>query len=311
VLPLPLSGDRFSLSFQTEGRPVAKADEPSSDFFCVTPGYFRAMGIPLLRGRDFNEQDQHKTTPVIIVTETFARLFFPNEEVLGKRIKPGISTYDNEESPMREIVGVVGDVRNRSLNSASRQAYYVPQTQTPFSQMTMVVRTANDPHGLIPVVTRVVGSMDRDLPVFSIKTMDEYLAASVAAPRFNSTLLGIFAAVALVLTIVGLYGVMSYSVAQRTNEIGIRMALGAQTRDVLRLIVAQGFKLVLAGLLIGLAGAFALSRLVASLLFGVGTRDPLTFATVAVLLGLVSILACYIPARRATKVDPLKALRYE
>ncbi len=311
VLPLPLSGDRFSLSFETEGRPVAKADQPSADFFIAAPGYFRAMGVPLLKGRDFSDRDQHKSTQVIIVTETFAQQFFPNEDPIGKRVKPGISTYDGEKAAMREIVGVVGDIRNRSLNAAPKPAYYAPQTQTPFSQMTLVVRTANAPHGLIPAVTRVVGSLDQDLPVFSIKTLDEYLAASIAAPRFNTTLLGVFAAVALVLTIVGLYGVMSYSVAQRTNEIGIRMALGAQTSDVLSLIVAQGFKLVLAGLAIGLSGAFALTRLISSLLFGVGTRDPLTFAAVAGVLALVAVIACYVPARRATKVDPLIALRYE
>jgi putative ABC transport system permease protein len=212
---------------------------------------------------------------------------------------------------MREIVGVVSDVRNRNLNTEAKPAYYIPQTQVPFSQMTVVVKTIGDPHSMINTVTREVAALDKDLPLFGVKTMEEYMSASVAAPRFNTTLLSIFATVALVLTIVGLYGVMSYSVAQRTNEIGIRLALGAQTRDVLGMIVKQGLRLVLLGLAIGLVGAFALMRVIASLLFGVTTKDPFTFAAVAVLLALVALAACSIPAWRATKVDPMEALRCE
>ena len=212
---------------------------------------------------------------------------------------------------MREIVGVVGDVRNRGLSTEPRAAYYVPQTQIPFSQMVMVVKTNSEPRNFIPAATKDVAAMDPDLPLFGVKTMEEYLAASVAAPRFNTTLLSIFAGVALVLTVVGLYGVMSYSVAQRTNEIGIRMALGAQGRDVLMMIVKQGSKLILIGLAIGLFGAFVVTRLVASLLFGVTAKDPVTFTVVAMLLGIVALLACYVPAWRATKVDPMEALRCE
>jgi putative ABC transport system permease protein len=311
VLPLPLSGDRFNLSFQIDGRPVPKKDEPVADFFGADAGYFKTMGIPVLKGRDFNQFDQHRSTPVIIVNETFARTHFPGEDAIGKRIQPGISTFDNEKAPMREIVGVVGDVRNRGLDTPARPAFYDPITQVPFPQMSVVVKTTGDPHSLIPTITREVTQFDKELPVFSVKTMDEYLASSVAAPRFNTTLLSIFAGVALVLTIIGLYGVMSYSVAQRTNEIGIRLALGAQTGNVVSLVVAQGLRLVLLGLAIGLAGAFAASRIVKSLLFGVTTKDPLTFALAAGLLGAVGLLACYLPARRATKVDPIEALRCE
>ncbi len=310
VIPLPLNGDAFSISFETEGRPVAKGNQPSADFFAIGDGYFKTLGVSVLQGRDFNGRDNKQAPPVIIVNQAFARKFFPNEDPIGKRIKPGIST-DTDKPAMREIVGVVSDVRNRNLSSELRAGYFVPAAQIPFNQMTMVVRTTNDPHIVITAVQNEVHAMDRELPVFNVKTMDEYIAATVAAPRFNATLLVIFSAVALVLTIVGLYGVMSYSVAQRTNEIGIRMALGAQTRDVMRLIVSQGFKLVLVGLAIGLAGAFALMRVIASLLFGVTTKDPLTFAAVAVLLAVVALLACYIPARRATRLDPLSALRYE
>jgi len=311
IFPLPLSRELFVISFAIEGRPVEPKDEPSAEFFTTGVGYFRTMGIPLIKGRDFDDRDKHGSTPVIIISETFARQHFPNEDPIGKRVHPGISSIEGEDSMMREIVGVVGDIRNRGLNSEVLPAYYVPQTQVPFSQMVTVLKTTAEPRSLISAVTKEVGAMDQDVPLFGVKTLNEYLSASVAAPRFSSTLLSIFAAVALVLTVVGLYGVMSYSVAQRTNEIGIRLALGAQARDVVMMIVKQGTKLILIGLAIGLLGAFALTRLVASLLFGVTAKDPLTFAAVALLLALVALLACYVPAWRATKVDPMEALRCE
>jgi putative ABC transport system permease protein len=311
VMPLPLSGDRFGISFQIDGRPVARKDEPSADLFIIAPNYFRTMGIPIQKGRDFEERDEHKSTPVIVVTETFARQFFPGEDPIGKRIKPGISSWEDEESTMREIIGVVSDIRNRALNTEPKPAFYVPQSQVPFTQLIVVAKTTNDPHSLLAGATREVRSLDSELPVFSVKTMEEYIASSVAAPRFNTTLLSIFAAVALVLTIIGLYGVMSYSVAQRTNEIGIRMALGAQTHDVLGLIVKDGVRLVFMGLVVGISGALALTRLLSTLLFGVTTRDPATFVAIAALLSIVAMLACYIPAWRATRVDPLEALRCE
>ena len=311
ALPLPLSGDRLTISFGIEGRPVAPQDAPSADLFIAEPNYFRTMGITLLNGRDFDERDQHSSTPVAIVSDAFARQYFPGENPIGKRIMPGISTWDHDDSKMSEIVGVVSDIRHRSLNAEPKPAYYVPQAQIPFSEMTIMLKTTNDPHALVTSVTREVQTLDADVPVFNIKTMDEYMSASVAQPRFNTTLLSIFAAVALVLTVIGLYGVMSYAVAQRTNEIGIRMALGAQAGNVLALIVKDGVKMVGVGLVIGLAGAFALTRLLSSLLFGVTTRDPATFLAIAVLLSVVAMLACYVPAWRATRVDPLEALRCE
>jgi putative ABC transport system permease protein len=311
VTPLPLGGDMYSLAYETDGRPLAKKDLPKADFFNVGLGYFRTMGIPFIKGRDFTEGDQHKSVQVIIINETLARERFPNEDPIGKRIKPGFFTYGDEKPAMREIIGVVADVRSRDLRKEARPSVYVPQTQIPFNQMTVVVRTNNDPRTVISAVSKEVAAFDRELPLFTIKTLDEYFSAAIAAPRFNTTLLSLFAAVALVLTIVGLYGVMSYSVAQRTNEIGIRMALGAQSRDVLRLIVGQGLKMVLLGLAIGLIGAAALMRVIASLLFGVTAKDPLTFAAVSLVLAGVALVACYIPARRATQVDPIQALRYE
>jgi putative ABC transport system permease protein len=311
VFPLPLSEELFVISFEIEGRPMAPKDHPAADFFTTGVGYFKTMGIPMIKGRDFDDRDKHGSTPVVIVTEKFAHDYFPNEEAVGKRIRPGIGTFDNEQTPWREIVGVVGDVRNRNLDTAPPAAYYVPQTQVPFTQLVGVIKTSNEPHSLISAVTKEVGAMDQDVPVFAVKTMQEYLSTSVAGPRFSTTLLSIFAAVALVLTVVGLYGVMSYSVAQRTNEIGIRLALGAQSRDVLLMIVRQGGTLILVGLVIGLAGAYAVTRLITSWLFGVTAKDPFTFAVVAVLLAIVALLACYIPALRATKVDPMEALRCE
>jgi putative ABC transport system permease protein len=306
-----LSGDRFVISFQIDGRPVAPKDEPSADLFMTEPDYFRTMGIQFIKGRDFNERDDHTSTPVVIVSDTFARQFFPGENPIGKRFQPGISSWENQKTQMREIIGVVGDIRNRALNTDPKPVYYLPQSQVPFNELAMVVKTSNDPRALISSATREVQAMDSELPVFSIKTMDEYVSSSVAAPRFNTTLLAIFASVALVLTVIGLYGVMSYSVAQRTNEIGIRMALGAQTRDVLGLIVKDGVKIVGIGVLLGMGGALALTRLLETLLFGVTTRDPVTFLLIAGLLSLVAMLACYIPAWRATRVDPLEALRCE
>lgn len=310
VIPLPLSGDMYRISFETEGRPVPKGEQPSADFFSVESDYFKTLGVSMLKGRDFNEHDGEKSPPVIIVNQAFAQKYFPNEDPLGKRIRPGISTTV-AEPVMREIVGVVADVRNRNLNSELRPGYFMPMAQVPFNQMTLIVRTTNDPRSLITAVQNEVHSMDSEVPVFNVKTMDEYIAATVAAPRFNSTLLGIFAAVALVLTIVGLYGVMSYSVAQRTNEIGIRMALGARVTDVLTLVFKQGMTLVLIGEAIGLAGAFALTRLIRGMLFGVTPTDFTTFVGVAAMLAVVALLATLIPARRAAKVDPLVALRYE
>jgi len=304
VLGLKPGAARFCALLTPQGKIVA-------DFFVADPGYFKTMGIPLRKGRDFDERDQHKSPQVIIVSETFARLHFPNEDVIGKRIKPGIGTFEDEDTPMREIVGVVGDVKNRTLSTEPQPVYYVPQTQVPFSQMIMVVKTTADPHGLVKSATQEVGAMDGDLPVFGVKTMDEYISQSVSTPRFNTTLLSIFAAVALVLTVVGLYGVMSYAVAQRTNEIGIRLALGAQTKDVLSLIIKQGLQLILLGLAIGLLVAVALMKIISGLLFGVTTKDPFTFVAVAVVLTFIALLACYVPARRATRVDPLEALRYE
>jgi putative ABC transport system permease protein len=310
VQPLPLSNSRIRTTFETEGRPMAQGDLPAAELRIVCLDYFHTMGIPFIKGRDFTAREDSKATGVIIVNSAFAEKFFPGEDPLGKRIQPGISTDDND-AVMREIIGVVGNVRHRRLNAEQDPEFYIPHAQVPFDSMTLVVKSDGDPRGLAGAIENEVKAIDKDLPVFTVKTLEDYVSASVAQPRFNTLLLAIFAGLALVLTAVGLYGVMSYSVAQRTHEIGIRMALGAQTSDVLKLVVGQGMILTLIGVVIGIVAAFALTRLIASLLYGVSATDPVTFAIVSAVLATVALLACYIPARRATKVDPMIALRYE
>ena len=306
---LPLSGASASTSLEIEGQPDDPGNIPTGVLHSAGPGYLRTMGIPLLKGRDFTDHDDLNSTPVIIVNETLAKRFFPGGDALGKRIRPGFSTAGNY--PMREIVGVVGDVKHRGLRSSPVPEFYFAQAQMPVTSMTLVVRTAGDPRALIASVRKQVRVLDANAPVFGVLTAEEYLSRSVASTRFNMTLVAAFAAVALVMTAVGLYGVIAFSVSQSTREIGIRVALGAQRRDALRLVMGQGMILTLAGVVLGLAVAYGLTRIMASLLFGVGATDPATFAGVALLLVAVAALACYVPARRATRVDPMVALRYE
>ncbi|HTP43495.1 MAG TPA: ABC transporter permease, partial [Candidatus Acidoferrum sp.] len=310
VFPMPMSGSEMRTSFEIEGRPVAKSDEAHSTIFSITPNYFHTMKIALLQGRDFTPQDGLDTNPVVIINESLARQFFPGENPIGKHIRPGISV-DDKPSRMREIVGVVGDVKFKDLTSEWKPTAYLPQAQIPIGSFSIVARASGDPSNLARPVADAVRSIDSDLPAYRVKTVEEYLDGTIAIPRFNTLLLGIFAGLALVLTAIGLYGVISYSVAQRTHEIGIRMALGAQPREMLRLVVGQGVRLALLGVGLGLIAALAFTRFLSSLLFGVTATDPISFATVVVTLLAVALLACYIPARRAMRVDPMVALRYE
>jgi predicted permease len=310
VFPLPMSGDEIRTSFQIEGRPVVKAEEPHTSIRVVTPNYFSTMRIPVLQGRDFTDRDEEKSTPVLIVNDAFARQFFPGENPIGKHVEAGISTGSSQKQ-MREIVGVVGNVKFQDLTSEWTQESYIPYAQLPFGSVTIVARSAKDPEGLAKPMASAVQSLDKDLPAYAPKTVEQYLNGTIAVPRFNTFLLAIFAGLAMILTAVGLYGVISYTVAQRTHEIGIRMALGAQPGDMLRLVISQGMRLALFGVGLGLAAALALTRFLSSLLFGVSSTDPLSFASVVALLFAVVFLACYIPARRAMRVDPMVALRYE
>jgi putative ABC transport system permease protein len=312
VFQLPLGGSAGSTGLAIEGQPVDPADRTFGIIHSVGPEYFRTMGIPLIKGREFTERDDLNAAPVLIINEALARKHFPNENPIGKRIGPGFSTLPvTEETGMREVVGVVGDVKHQNLQGPAQPEIYFAQAQMPMSAMTVVVRTAADPSGLVNVARGVVQSLDKDAPVYGVRTVEELLGRSVANQRFNTLMLGLFAGVALILTAVGLYGVISCSVSQSTHEIGIRVALGAQSSDVLKLVVGQGLMLALMGVALGLVGAYLLTRLMDSLLFEVEATDPATFAGVSLLLFAVAALACYFPARRATKVDPMVALRYE
>ena len=258
-----------------------------------------------MQGRDFSAQDRTGSPGVVVVNEELAQRYFPGQSVVGKRLRT------DSEGPYLEIIGVVRTAKYRNLRETPLPFIYIPLAQEMQSNMTLLVRTVGDPSTVLPAMRQELQQMDRTVPVYAVKTMTEQIEAALSADRMTAVLLGIFGAAALLLATVGLYGVMSYSVAQRTHEIGIRMALGAQTLDVLRLVVKNGMTLSLIGLAIGLAAAFAFTRIMASLLFEVTPTDAVTYAIVSVGLLIVALLACYIPARRATKVDPLVALRYE
>ncbi|HEY0380185.1 MAG TPA: ABC transporter permease [Pyrinomonadaceae bacterium] len=309
VYPLPLGGSFIVFTFDIAGRPpFPLGQQPSADRRIISQDYFKAMSIPVLKGRAFNDQDRTSAPPVVIINETFAHRFFPGEDPVGKAIIPG----EGKDPVTREIVGVVGDVRHAGLDTERTPEYYVPYEQTDVDRLTVVARTASgNPANVAGALRGVVAAMDKEQPVYNIRPMTQLLDESVARRRFNMMLLGGFALLALLLASIGIYGVISYSVAQRTREIGIRIALGAQLSDVIKLILKQGLALALAGLAAGLLVAYFVTKLMSSLLFGVGATDPVTFASVALILLFVALLACYIPARRAANVDPNVALRYE
>jgi putative ABC transport system permease protein len=307
VFPLPMGGDRLIFSFGIEGRPVAEADRPSAGYYVVSPDYFRAMGIHLMSGRAFTERDREGAPRVAIINATMARQFWPGEDPVGRRI-----VIDNGPQDLwREIVGVVQDVKHTELEGDSVAQMYEPYPQAPLPLMTLTVRAAGAPEGLAEAARRAILALDKDQPVSRTATMDRLLAESIARPRYSLLLLGVFAGVALLLATVGIYGLLSHSVTQRTREIGIRMALGARRGQVLVLVIANGMRLALLGIGAGLLGAIALTRLMSSLLYRVSPTDPATLAAVALLLAGAALLACLVPARRATRVDPMGALRCE
>jgi putative ABC transport system permease protein len=309
---LPLTGEQMSASIEIEGQPTPIGSRAQADFSVVEPNFFRAVGSAMLSGRDFTPQDNSKSTPVVIVNEALARVFFPNQNPIGKHVRPGIGNgYGPGDPPMREIVGVIPDMKQSGPGVQASPEVYAPLAQSPFDTMFIVVRTSNDPVNIVEAARERVIALDKNLPIYHVKTLDEYFADSVAEPRFISLLLSGFAMLAVMLACLGVYGVVSYAVAQRTREIGIRMALGAGGGSVVRSVLYRGMLLGVTGVTIGLGGSFALTHLLSNLLFGIRSNDPATFAGATIALLLVAALASYIPARRAAKVDPMVALRSE
>ena len=304
ITDLPLSGEARDMPYRVEGRP-ATSDIAFVDFRRVNKNYFSAMRIPLRRGRNFSEQEVRQSDKAIVVSQAFVDSVFPNEEALGKRL----IIWSGIRNEPYEIIGIVGDTRYQSLQGEPSATMYVPTRELLF--VNLVIRTQGDPLSLVGGVRKEVNALDPDQPIAAIRPMTEWVAMSAAGARYRTTLLGLFALLAMILAATGIYGVMSYSVAQRTQEIGVRMALGARPLDVLKLVVRQGMMLALIGVIVGLAGALALTRVMSSLLFGVTERDPITFVAVAALLIVVAFISCFVPAHRATRVDPLIALRCE
>jgi putative ABC transport system permease protein len=305
----PLSGGVYAGGFSIEARvPSSESDEMVADRRMISPDYFDAMGIRFAKGNGFTDRDDRTAPGVVVVSESWARRFLPDEDPIGKRLKLG---GRDSTRPWLSIVGIAGDVRDAAIDSEARPCLYMPYPQFPTSAMDLVVRAGSDPKTLVSAIRDEVWSVDKDQPVTDVKTMDQYVADSVSPRRFNAVLLAAFAGLALVLASVGIYGVTAYSVSQRTREIGIRIALGAQPSDVIKLMVGSGMALVLAGVAIGLIGALWLTRVMTSLLYGVNATDPITFACVSCLFVAVTLVASYLPARRATRVDPMAALRCE
>jgi putative ABC transport system permease protein len=312
VLALPLTDRSFVISFQIGGRPpMPPAQQPSIQTRVATTEYFQTMGIPLKRGRLFSADDRAGTPPVVLLTESAVREYFPNEEPLGKKITLGWGHGPGTPRAGGEVVGIVGDIKEEGLQEPNPPQIYLPYQQWPVQSMAVVLRTAVPPASISQAARRAVHDVDPNLPVSQVRTLEQIVSRSISQPRFYMTLLAAFAALALVLAAIGIFGVLSYAVAQRTREIGIRMALGAQESTVVRLVVREAMLLAAAGVTLGLIAAFFVSHSLEAFLFQTRPTDPLTFAGVATLLAVVALTASYIPARRATQVDPLTALRSE
>jgi putative ABC transport system permease protein len=307
---IPLSGSEISFSTDIQEHPLPKSEQPAIETNVVGTDFFKTLRVPVLRGREFSEQDDRGAAPVAIVTESFAKKYFPGEDPIGKRITPDGSDAPGGP-PVREIVGVVGDLHLISLRESAQPQIYIPHPQFAIPMMSLFLRSTVSPRSLTNSLHNVVAELDKDVPVYRARLLTEYVSSSIAQPRFNAILVALFAAIALLLAAAGIFGVMSYAVTQRTHEIGIRLALGAQRSDVLRLILGEGMRLVAIGSVLGMIAVFIVSRLLTSLLFGIGATDVPTIISVTLVLAFSAFLACWWPARRASSVDPLIALRSE
>jgi putative ABC transport system permease protein len=303
---LPVSDSGMRRGITIEGYTPQPGEDTELNLNVVGPNYFQTMGISFISGRDFARRDIENAPQVAIINEAMARRFWPNQEAVGKRI-----SFSGPNGPLAEIIGVVKTGKYRALREDSLSFIYIPLAQSFRLKLSIIAKTSGDPLALAAALKDEIKQLDKNLPVFDIKPLTQLIGEAVSQERMVATLLGVFGLLAMALAMVGIYGVMSYSVTQRTHEIGVRMALGAEPRSILRLIVNRGLALTLAGIAIGLGGALMLTRVTANLLFGVSATDPLTFAAIPLILIVVALLACWVPARRAAKVDPMIALRYE
>src|SRR5205814_5407232 len=305
---IPLSGSEITLSLDVQERSLPKGQRPAVQVNVIGTDFFKTLRVPLLRGRDFTPHDDINAAPVVIVTESFVKQYFPGENPIGKRVTPSGSVNPGEP-PVREIVGVVGDIHLTSLKTSAQPQLYMPHQQFAISSLSLLVRSTISPTSLTTSLRNAGSELDKDVPLYRARPLVEYVSSSIAQPRFNAILVALFAGLALLLAAAGIFGVMSYAVTQRTHEIGIRLALGAQRGDVLRLIFGEGMRLVALGAVVGIALVFAVGRLLSNLLYGIGGSDPVTIFSVTILLGLVAFLAFWLPARRASGVGPVVALR--
>src|SRR6185312_14995759 len=308
VIRLPMMSQVATTSFTIQSKPVPQEMAPSADYRAVTTDYFKTMEIPILKGRDFTDREMKEAPDVVVINQTMAARFFPEGSPIGQHIQ-----IFPDPTRWREIIGVVGDVKHASLEAETNPTIHIPMVQNTYPNalrnIYLVVRTTGEPKALVPGIRDRVRTLDKDIPLSQVQTMEEIVSRSLSQRRLSMSLLIIFAVLAALLAAVGIYGVMAYIVAQRTHEIGIRMAMGARAIDVLAMVLRDGAKLTSAGVAIGLIAAFGLTRVMASLLFGVSAADPITFVVISVLLGVVALLASYVPARRAARVDPIIALR--